>query len=71
MNVLELPEQQQRAIAAREGMAFDAWRRDVEKSNAKCQKFQAEIIANEGNRPEGWTDADAARWQRKVDSGNP
>lgn len=70
-SVLDLSEDQQRQLAVREGKTPDAWRRDAEASLETLHAFSAKLQANEGIRPDGWTDEDAARWQRKVDSSKP
>lgn len=70
-NVLNLPIEQQEAMAKRRGLSHAAWVEQVKTTLKNGEAFLKELDANEGVRPDDWTDDDTKRFQKKIDSGNP
>lgn len=71
MNVLDLPIEKQREIAARRGLSLDQWQEEMRISNANFKAAQDRLDANEGVLPEGWTQEGEDQFQARVDSGSP
>jgi hypothetical protein len=70
-NVLDLSLEKQEAMAERRGMAHADWVVMIKETLKEGEAFRQELDANKGVRPEGWTDEDTKRFQKKIDSGNP
>lgn len=71
MSILDLPIERQREIAKKRNMSFDDWVAETRRSLDRCRAFSQELDANKGIRPEGMTEEDVARFQKKIDSGTP
>ena len=70
-NVLELPIEKQKELAQLEGMPFVEWVEATRQEFSADERFRKELDANKGIRPEGMTDSDVGRFQRKIDSSTP
>lgn len=70
-SILDLPIERQKEIASEEGVEFNAWVEKTKKYLAEGEAFRKRLDANKGIRPEGMTEDDVKRFQRKIDSGNP
>ena len=72
--VLDLPVEQQKKLANKEGKSLAQWRNDMSRILGNEEAELREFIAMQGKRPEGWTEEDekrAKRFQTIVDSEGP
>ena len=67
-NILDLPIERQKELAKRMNLSHEEWVVKMKQTSAELKEFSAQLDANKGKRPEGWTDADAERFQKKIDS---
>jgi len=69
--VLDLPIERQEELAKLMKMSHKDWvvmtKRDIEATNTFCEMLDK----TEGKRPDGFTEEDAVRFQKKADSANP
>ncbi len=71
MNILDLPEADQKAMAAEDGMTIGDWKIEQRRLLADSADAIKELDAHAGLVDPGWTDEDTKRFQDKIDSGNP
>lgn len=69
--VLDLPIEQQQKLADLEGVTHKDWVKATKNELASADAFRDKLDANEGARPEGMSEDDVKRFQKKIDSGNP
>lgn len=66
--VLDLPLKERLEIAKSEGLSLEEWTQQTRIELQEMEDFAAELDANNGVRPEGMTEEDVERFQKKVDS---
>lgn len=70
-SVLDLPTKRQKELAALEGKTLEQWARDKKIILDESRLYSKMLQENSGKRPEGWTEDDIERFQKKIDSSVP
>lgn len=70
-SVLDLPIERQTELAALEGKTLVQWIQDKKLILDESRLYSKILQENSGKRPEGWTEDDVERFQKKIDSSVP